>query len=66
MKHLYNDYKTYMSGRGYHNYSNDKYFGKLMKKHNNGKYEIVRRSFGSVFILTDKEVKLHPQIDFEE
>jgi len=66
MKHLYNDYKTYMTGRGFHNYSNDRYFGKLMKKHNNGKYEIVRRSFGSVLIITDKEVKLHPQIDFED
>ena len=47
-----------MTGRGYHNYSNDKYFGKLMKKHNNGKYEIVRRNYGSVMILS-KDIPIH-------
>tara|TARA_R100001591_G_scaffold24416_1_gene34418 strand:+ start:61 stop:2373 length:2313 start_codon:yes stop_codon:yes gene_type:complete len=65
LRDLYNDYKSYMTGRGYNNYSNDKYFGKLMKKHNNGKYEIVRRSFGSVMIL-NYDVPIHTQIDFEE
>lgn len=65
MKELYADYKTYMSGRGYNNYSNDRYFGKLMKKHSNGKYEIVRRNTGSVFILNN-DISIHPQIDFED
>ena len=63
LKELYADYKTYMTGRGYNNYSNDKYFGKLLKKHNNCKYEIVRRNTGSVMILND-DVSIHPQIDF--
>jgi len=64
MKELYADYKTYMSGRGYNNYSNDRYFGKLMKKHNNGKYTIVKRNTGSVMILNE-DVSIHLP-EFEE
>lgn len=65
LKELYNEYKKYMIDRGFHNYSNDKYFGKLMKKYNNGKYELVKREFGRVFIINN-DVTIKTQIDLEE